>query len=865
MTLAADVSQSVARLVHGTPISVPLVAVAPNSLVAFFCLADADNGNATESLSIGTTGGLTWTKRVERNGSPGAVSTIFTAPFPAGGSITPTVIDSDGMVDVSAEIAVIPVIFTDTNGSIPGTGATGTGTGSTNTTTTIANSWVWGCGLGTGVDNGTQTRIFFTSGGTFDGGDDINAAKSNATTPTPGTVVNLALGSIFTTAIEITPGPGSSTPVFDSSGSTPILVGATTASPDITAAAVGAWVYLWVALGNSLGGAVTGTGWTTVVEGDEGAACHYAVLKHQKAVGETTMPVAFNGVSSKGTLQWVSYINVDPRIQDECATLAVNGATSRTAVPTPTAVALGPNRIALTFYANRTTTVGNKPITWTPDAALTELVDVDNNAAGSSPWVGTESAASAAAVTQGSHSYTATHAPAAESHDGSVILFLVPPGEAFVGYPDAPQIGLDLFTALLLAQDNLWADPTQINVGVTVDDTAGVSAALAASVTETVAIDVIITDVASAALAAGLTTETADVVTIAAVDVPSAALAAGLTSETVVFDTVVVDSASAALAASVTELIVSDTILTDTPSGALGASVTESVSIGVTVADIPAAALAGSVTESVVNDILVSDAPSGALAAGLLTEATVTDVTVTDTPSAGLAALITGESVGSVTLVDDTPNVFGALAASLTETVVIGVTITDAPSGSVAASLVETVSSDTIVADNAPTAALAGTLADSVAIGVTINDAPAGSVAGAVSETANVGVTVIDAISAALAGISSETTIYGVVILDTPAAGLAAGPLQFEGIGQGTFVDGSAVFGALAGAWQETVSIGAPPGDIHVFIREGHVSAAIVQGPIAAHIRLAVVSSDLAEASASVEIREADVTAHREG
>ena len=211
---------------------------------------------------------------------------------------------------------------------------------------------------------------------------------------------------------------------FGTTGSTSMTAAATSASVNISAATDGDWVYCWVALGVNAG-AVSATGWTSLLDADEGTSAHYALLRRQKQAGDTSFTFSWT-TSTKGTLAWASWSGLDGTTPDEGAALATNGSTSRTAVPSPSATPTAANRWAAAAFANRTTTVGNKPITWTADAAQTERVDVDNNAAGSAPWVGTEIADTASAVTQAAHSYTATHAPAAESHDGSAIWFLIP-------------------------------------------------------------------------------------------------------------------------------------------------------------------------------------------------------------------------------------------------------------------------------------------------------------------------------------------------------------------------------------------------------------------------------------------------------
>lgn len=227
----------------------------------------------------------------------------------------------------------------------------------------------------------------------------------------------------------------------DSSGSTAVTTGVTSATLDITAAAAGAWCYAWVAVGSSNAGSpsVAATGWTIPagMAAADSTTAEYAVLRRLKIAGDTTFTVTWT-TSAHAEIAWASWTGADPVTPDESGAIAVNGATSRTAVPTPSATPGDVNRWAVGFFAARTSTSANKSITWTPDAAQTERVDANNSAAASSVWLGNEIADTAAAVTQAAHSYTATHAPAAESHDGSAILFLIPAAAA--GATPAPLV-----------------------------------------------------------------------------------------------------------------------------------------------------------------------------------------------------------------------------------------------------------------------------------------------------------------------------------------------------------------------------------------------------------------------------------------
>ncbi len=221
----------------------------------------------------------------------------------------------------------------------------------------------------------------------------------------------------------------------DTAGNTPVTAGATSASVDITAAAVGAVVYCWASISTSSTtqtGVPGNAGWAALqsaqtAAGTSGAT--YALSRRVKQSGDTTFSFTWT-TSGKGIFAWASYTGVDTGTPDEQSTaVQLNDTTARTAVPGPSATPTAGSRWALACFGVRTTTAGNKPISWTPDAATTERADADNNAAASAAWLGAEIADSNGAVTQAAHSYTATH-NASESHDGSVLLFLIPAAAA---------------------------------------------------------------------------------------------------------------------------------------------------------------------------------------------------------------------------------------------------------------------------------------------------------------------------------------------------------------------------------------------------------------------------------------------------
>jgi hypothetical protein len=345
---------------------------------------------------------------------------------------------------------------------------------------------------------------------------------------------------------EIPAAPAASPIAPDTTGSTVMTVGATTANVDITAAAVGAWCYAWVALG-SASGTVTATGWqdvSAVINSDDTTLAHYALLRRQKQSGDTTF--AFNWTSSaKGVLTWASWTGLDGTTPDEGAVLAINATTSRTAVPTTAATPTAADRWAATFFAVRTSNSLNKPISWTPDAATVERIDIDNNAAGSAAWMGVEIADSNGVVTQASHSYTAVHAPAAESHDASVLLFLIP-SSGGGGAVNAPA---ESPTGVYTAQD--------ANVASTASpDTPG-GAGSAADTT----VDASTT--AQAASAAGAAQDPSGALTTSAVDAGATGVAADGTGSVGASPTTPAGTGTAADIAGVIS-----TASPDTPSGA---------------------------------------------------------------------------------------------------------------------------------------------------------------------------------------------------------------------------------------------------------------------------------------------------------
>ncbi|MER7063965.1 hypothetical protein [Streptomyces albidoflavus] len=207
------------------------------------------------------------------------------------------------------------------------------------------------------------------------------------------------------------------------SGQTSITAGATSTSLDISTATDNEWVHAFLTLGATQASDVTWTGWAKVLEGDSGTGSHYALYRRKKVAGDTTFSVSWV-TSSKGTLGWQQWTGLDGTAPDELAQFNAH-LSSGTSYVTPSITPNAADRWAATFTYARSTTSGNKNISWTPDAALVERLDVNNSAAASAPWTGLEIADSNAAVTASSHSYNAVEA-FSESHGGALLLYLIP-------------------------------------------------------------------------------------------------------------------------------------------------------------------------------------------------------------------------------------------------------------------------------------------------------------------------------------------------------------------------------------------------------------------------------------------------------
>jgi hypothetical protein len=212
---------------------------------------------------------------------------------------------------------------------------------------------------------------------------------------------------------------------LDAVGGGAVTTAGTTFNVDITAAATGADCFVWIARGLQ-SATFTLTGWTQILVGGPASTLTCGLFYRRKVAGDTTFTCTTG--SAKGCHAWVSYTGLHASTPYQIATLAANFLAKSAAsvnVSTPAVTNSDATAWALGFFASRTSTSGNKVITFTPDAALTERKDQNNSGASSSIWTGGEIADSNGAVTAASHSYTAV-ASFSETYGGGALLYLNP-------------------------------------------------------------------------------------------------------------------------------------------------------------------------------------------------------------------------------------------------------------------------------------------------------------------------------------------------------------------------------------------------------------------------------------------------------
>lgn len=197
-------------------------------------------------------------------------------------------------------------------------------------------------------------------------------------------------------------------------------------TPTIATATPGSDVFLFVNWATSAA-TFSQTGWTQLgVLATDSTSTIGVFWKQKVTPGETT--TVFTTQSGRGAWAWVAFPSLDRTAPYQTFTAAANMLkknTASTSVPTPSVTNALATAWAVAAHALRTSTVGNKVLTFTPDAALVELQDANMSASTSSPWTAIELAMSPAAVTAAAHSYTAT-AAFSETHGAGVLLYVNP-------------------------------------------------------------------------------------------------------------------------------------------------------------------------------------------------------------------------------------------------------------------------------------------------------------------------------------------------------------------------------------------------------------------------------------------------------
>jgi hypothetical protein len=195
--------------------------------------------------------------------------------------------------------------------------------------------------------------------------------------------------------------------------------GVTTLTIDITSAAVGAFCYCWIGIGTAPE-TVTMTGWTSLVDADEGTSSHYSGWYRQKQSGDTTFAPSW-GTAEGSSAVWMSYTGVNTSTPHEGFASATHTVSSASFV-TPTGTPTTTGRWAVSFYDGRSTSAA---FTFT-NATATQRNQTCNTA---NRWMSVSGADSNGTVAATAQSYTATSS-ASQSHGATALLFLIPASAA---------------------------------------------------------------------------------------------------------------------------------------------------------------------------------------------------------------------------------------------------------------------------------------------------------------------------------------------------------------------------------------------------------------------------------------------------
>jgi parallel beta-helix repeat protein len=282
--------------------------------------------------------------------------------------------------------------------------------------------------------------------GTSSGGESMLTTVSGPATQytdsavTPGTAyyyrvtaTNSTGTSVMSAEASATPGGTPTSPIaFRAASQTSITSGTTHASISAPAGVQpGDVMIAWLALGYQVSGFTFGSGWTPfswspVTDGTSDQVFGYYKVAAAADVGASY--TASWTTSAKGTFSIAAYSGVDASAPLAGSAALVDNSSSNT-LTTPSLAPSAATSWAVALYAIRSTTSSHNNNSWTPDPALTQRVNANNAAAGSSPWVAISDADSNGAVSlpvaacAAARSYTAT-AVYAESHKAAALIYL---------------------------------------------------------------------------------------------------------------------------------------------------------------------------------------------------------------------------------------------------------------------------------------------------------------------------------------------------------------------------------------------------------------------------------------------------------
>jgi len=221
-------------------------------------------------------------------------------------------------------------------------------------------------------------------------------------------------------------GPGVNPPSWVSQ--TLVNTSALSGVVDISGAPTGDWVYAFTVIAASqTGNIAAGAGgeWTTLVEGNQSTATHYALHRRKKVAGDTTFTFTWD-TSQKATILLSSWPGLDGTTPEDTVSgsnVLLHSAASGN-YPTPSLTPAATGRWAAVWAWLRSTSASPGSLDWIADAALVERNDQSTS---SSRWVSIELSDSNGIVTVAAHSYTPTNADTAESNGGAVLVYLAPP------------------------------------------------------------------------------------------------------------------------------------------------------------------------------------------------------------------------------------------------------------------------------------------------------------------------------------------------------------------------------------------------------------------------------------------------------